>query len=167
MDVTDQDIKNLRRISEQVFDRDEYIDIVEVKDAMGNVMVRVKAADPERTVGVRNAFAGDKLRAFIDNGYVAVAIGGDDETHTAWFERADAVEFGEPQTAPEGGYDLREDYTLRVGGDRAILSHDGSPIAHIGRDGWTLDEHVMYKVLPSGVAQDILDLGFEKGDVEY
>ena len=165
MDVTEQDIETLRRIAEQVYDGYEYIEIDEVKGTVGDVMVRVEADDAERTLGTRNAFAGDRLRQFHDNGYVAVAVGGDDETHAAWFERADAVEFGEPE--PDDEYDLRNEYALRVGTEYAVLSHDGSPVAHIVRDGWTLDEHVLYRVLPSGVTQDILDLGFEKGDVEY
>lgn len=160
MEVTEQDIGNIRRISEQVFGDREYVDIKEVKDTKGDVMVTVEAVDGE-TLGTRNAFAGSNLRKYHENGYVAVAVGGGDENHSAWFERADAVEFGSPD--PEGGFDLKNDWSATVG-DNLVVRKDGDVVAHIEREGWRLDRYPLYYVLPSHVGNRLEEHGFEETD---
>jgi hypothetical protein len=166
MDVTETDVENLRRISEQIFGDKEYIEIEEVKDTHDDVMVSVRAnEDADTSLGTRNAFAGDKLRTYHENGYVAVAVGGGNESHSAWFERADALDFGEPDTEPADEYDLRDDWNAVVGERYVVLHHGGDAVAHVKRDGWMLDYDTMYEVLPSGVAQALEDEGFVKGDV--
>lgn len=163
MEVTDRDIENLRRISEQVFGDKEYVEVEQVKDTQGDVMVEVHAAGDE-TLGTRSAFAADNLRKYHENGYVAVAVGGGDERHSAWFERADSIEFGAPE--PDGEYEIRDGWLAVVGEKYVVLHHTGDVVAHVPRDGWTLDDHVLHAVLPSRVTEDLLDIGFEKGNVE-
>lgn len=165
MDVTDRDIENLRRISEEIFGDKEYVEIEEVKDTRGDVMVSVEAVeDADSTLGTRNAFAGDKLRKYHENGYVAVAVGGGDNIHSAWFERADTIDFGDPSQS--GEHDLDGGWSAVVGDSNVVLKHDGATVAHITRDGWTLDHDTMYKVLPAKVSRQLEDLGFEKGDAD-
>jgi len=157
MEVTERDVENLRRIAENVYGDTEYVEIDEVKDTRGDVMVSVEAAEGE-TLGTRNAFAGSRLREFHANGYVAVAVGGGDESHSAWFERADAIEFGSPD--PEGDYELKGDWTATVG-DNLVVRKDGDAVAHIERDGWRLDRYPLYYVLPSHVGDRLEEHGFE------
>lgn len=165
MNVTERDVENLRRIAEEVFDGKEYVEIEEVKDTAGDVMVSVRAVeDAESTLGTRNAFAGSSLQKFHDNGYVAVAVGGGDTSHSAWFERADAVDFGSPE--PSGEYELTSGWTAVVGDEYAVLKHEGTTVAHVARDGWRLDEYALYKVLPAKVTGALEDIGFEKADIE-
>lgn len=163
MEVTDDDIENLRRISEDVFGDRDYIEIEEVKDTKDDVMVRVNTTDGG-TCGARNAFAGSNLRKYHENGYVAVAVGGSDEKHSAWFERADALEFGSPD--PDGKYELSDNWYVVAGKEYAVLHANDMVVSHIAREGWTLDEYVLQKVIPAWVAGKLEDLGFESGDVE-
>lgn len=160
MDVTERDISNLERISEEVFGDKEYVEVEQVKDTKGDVMVEVEAVNGE-TLGTRNAFAGSNLRKFHENGYVAVAVGGGDESHSAWFERADAVEFGSPD--PEGDYELTEGWSATVG-DNLVVRKDGDVVAYIERDGWRLDRYPLYRVLPLHVSTHLERHGFEESD---
>lgn len=164
MDVTDDDVENLRRISEKVFENSDHIEVQEVRDTDGDVMVKVK--EPENnnsTMGVRNAFGGDNLRQFHDHGYVAVAVGGGNKNHSAWFERADTLEFGDP--TPSGGYDLFDGWRAVVGDGRLTVQKDDDVVAHVAREGWTLDGYVLHYVLPSKVTARLKEHGFERGDV--
>jgi hypothetical protein len=162
MNVTDSDVNNVRRISEQVFGDKEYIELDAVKHSGNNVSVSVEAAE-EKSLGTRNAFAGQNLKKYIDSGYVAVAVGGGDETHAAWFERADAVEFGDVE--PEGEYDLFDGWSVSIGAEYAVIHHEDTVVSHVGRDGWTLDEYVLSRVLPAKVTDRLEAIGFEKGNV--
>jgi len=165
MNVTDRDVANLRRIAEDVFGDTEYLEIEEVKDTKGDVMVSVRAVeDTDSSLGTRNAFAGDRLRKFHDSGYVAVAVGGGNESHSAWFERAEAVEFGSPE--PEGEYELCDDWRAVVGAEYAVLHHADDVVVHVARDGWQLDEYVLHKVIPTKVTQSLEDIGFEQAEIE-
>lgn len=162
MNVTERDVANIRRISKELFDDTDFIEIKEVKDSDSEVMVRVKSAEGE-SLGTRNAFAGTNLRRYHRDGYVAVAVGGGDNRHTAWFERADTIDFGSPD--PEGEYDLFEGWCVSVSEKYAIIHHEESVVSHVGRDGWTLDEYVLRRVLPDKVTDRLEAIGFEKGDV--
>lgn len=162
MNVTDRDIENVRRVAEDLFE-DRGIDIVSVRDTKGDVMVEVEAAGNQEHI-TRNAFAGENLRKFHENGYVAVAVAGGGENHSAWFERADALEFGDP--GPEDEYDLVDDWRVVVGMEKAVLKHKGGTVAHVTRDGWRLDEYVINKVVPAKVARALDDIGFEQADIE-
>jgi len=161
MEVTDRDIKNIRRISEDVFGDAEYVEIDEVKDTKGDVMVSVDAVNVE-TLGIRNAFAGSRLRKYHEGGYVAVAVGGGDEHHSAWFERADSIEFGDPEPV-EGEYPLKDDWSAVVG-DNLVVRKDGDVVAHIDRDGWRLDRYPLYYVLPLHVGNALEEHGFDPTD---
>jgi hypothetical protein len=161
MDVTDRDIENLQRISKQVFGDKDYVEVDEVKDTNGNVMVTVEAVDDEK-LGTRNAFAGSKLRKYHEYGYVAVAVGGANEKHSAWFERADTIDFGD--TSPSGECDLIDDWHAFVGNENIVIKHDDETVAHVARDGWQIDGYVTYTVLPSQVTNALLDLGFEESE---
>jgi hypothetical protein len=164
MDVTERDVKNLERIAEEVFGDTDYLEIEEVKDTKGDVMVSVRAVeDADSSLSTRNAFAARRLDKFHDNGYVAVAVGGGDTSHSAWFERPEDIEFGSPD--PSGDYELSDGWSIVVGNSYGVLHHRGSTVAHVARDGWELDEYVLHRVLPSKVTEDLTDIGFEKGDV--
>jgi hypothetical protein len=163
MDVTDKDVANVRRISEDVFGDKDCIELVEVKASGDNVMVSVRK-DGNNTVGTRNAFAGSRLRNYHENGYVAVAVGGGNGLHSAWFERAGTVEFGEPPF-PEDEYDLFADWKAIVEDERVILGHHYDDVVYIPRDGWKLDRYVLNGIVPSRVADKLLDVGFEKANV--
>lgn len=162
MDVTDRDIENIRRISEQVFGDKEYLEIDEVKDTSGDVMVRVSAVDDDGlSLDTRNAFAGKRLRTYHDNGYVAVAVGGGNERHSAWFERADTIDFGESE--PKDEYELDGNWDALVT-DYITLKHKGETVIHIPRDGWTIDGHISYTAVPSRIINQLEDIGFVKSD---
>lgn len=162
MDVTERDVSNLELIAEEVFGDTEYLEIEEVKDTKGDVMVSVRAVeDTDSSLGTRNAFAGDRLRKFHENGYVAVAVGGGNESHSAWFERPEDIEFGSPD--PSGDYELKDDWSATVG-DNLVVRKDGDVVAHIERDGWRLDRYPLYRVLPSHVSTHLERHGFEESD---
>lgn len=145
-----------------MFGDSEHIEIVEVKDTRGNVMVEVSSDAPEESFkSVRNAFASSRLRQYHEEGYVAVAVGGSNENHSAWFERADTIDFGDP--SPEGQYELGGDWSASVT-DYVTLRHDGDVVCHIPRDGWTIDSYITYVAIPSSVMQDLEDIGFERSD---
>lgn len=159
MDVTDQDVTNVRRISEELFGDREHIAIKKVEETNGDVMVEVESEGGG--LDTRNAFAGMNLTEYHDNGYVAVSVGGGGDRHSAWFVSADSIDFGEP--GPSGEYDLMNKWTATVG-DKLVLRYDGSVINHISRDGWTLDTYVLHKVIPAQVRRSLLDAGFEESE---
>lgn len=166
MDVTDRDIRNLERISEEVFGDSDYIEVVEVKDTSGDVMVEVKALG-DGNIGTRNAFGGSRLETYHENGYVAVAVGGDNESHSAWFERADTIEFGEP--GPAGEFDLKGDWSAvvrEVGG--LVLKRDSQTVGFVRGDGWDLEHDALYHNFPAHITDRLEEYGFNRvEDVEF
>lgn len=164
MDVTEKEVENVRRISEDIFSDKEYVEINEVRDAVDNIIVKVEAIDEESTLTARNVFAGKTLQKYHKNGYVAVSVGGGENRHSAWFVRADTVEFGDVE--PDDEYELFNDWSANVGNSYVVLSHSDATVAHVKRDGWTLDEYVLNEVVPASIKNELEDIGFELGDVE-
>lgn len=163
MDVTDQDISNLERISEEVFGDMEYLEIEEVKDTRGDVMVSVESVDhPESSQSTRNAFAGSNLRKFHESGYVAVAVGGGEDRHSAWFERADAIDFGDDII--DGKHDLSGDWSAIAGEKYIVLRHGGNVVVNVAREGNVMDTYTAHKALPSKANQDLKDIGFTESE---
>jgi hypothetical protein len=162
MDVTEQEVDKVRRISEDVFGNKDYVEINKVKDALDNIMVEVEATDEGGSLTARNAFGGSTLKKYHKNGYVAVSVGGGESRHAAWFERADEIGFSEPN----GEYKLSDDWSAEVGSQYVVLSHNGTTATYIKRDGWTLDKYVLREVIPATIKNELEDIGFEMSDVE-
>lgn len=149
-----EDFLSARLVGDTDFD----FTIKAVKDISGSIMVEVEAVgDADDALGTRNAFGGDRLRTYHANGYVAVAVGGGDDRHSAWFERADAVDFGDP--GPNGEYELHDNLTARVVESGLTVFHHDEDIAYIDRDGWTLDVGQL-TVLSKRIRDALYDTGF-------
>lgn len=84
--MSDEDVRRVRQIAERVLWDEcevERVRKLEGGTAEGEVLLQISGDAPSSN---RNAFAGRKLAAFIEEGYLPTSVGGGEDSMSAWFQ---------------------------------------------------------------------------------